>query len=175
VLGRGLVPRLSIGTSQLSILPSCSLPVSDRGEVNGEVAASDAAGSRGLILLNSLCAECRCRLQRRLARDAPADAFAVAKKRPPNRGFDDIVDVTSHRSPSRRTSNSTQTGAIRSHASRRSGEPWAADTAAGSGPRGDISLHIDTITVDNNLSAATASEPTSRRTSVQEQWKGDLP
>jgi hypothetical protein len=55
-LGRGLVPRLSIGTLQLSIrcssihfLPSRSLPVSRAGEFEGRVAAPDAAaGSRSL-------------------------------------------------------------------------------------------------------------------------------
>jgi hypothetical protein len=56
VLGRGLVPRLSIGTLQLSIrcssihfLPSRSLPVSGAGEFEGRVAAPDVvAGSRSL-------------------------------------------------------------------------------------------------------------------------------
>ena len=55
VLGRGLVPRLSIGTLQLSIrcssihfLPSRSFPVSDVGEFKGKVAALDAGGSSGL-------------------------------------------------------------------------------------------------------------------------------
>jgi hypothetical protein len=57
VLGSGLVPRLSIGTLQLSIrcssihfLPSRSFPVSGVGEFEskGKVAALDAGGSRGL-------------------------------------------------------------------------------------------------------------------------------
>jgi hypothetical protein len=55
VPGRGLVPRLSIGTLQLSIrcssihfLPSRSLPVSFAGEYEGKIAAPDAAGSRGV-------------------------------------------------------------------------------------------------------------------------------
>jgi hypothetical protein len=54
VLGRGLVPRLSIGTLQLSIrcssihfLPSRSFPVSGVGE--GKIAALDAGGSRGCL------------------------------------------------------------------------------------------------------------------------------
>src|SRR5258705_4855322 len=49
---------------------------------------------------NRICAECGCRLQRRLARNKPADAFAVAKQRPPDRSLDDVINVTSHRSPS---------------------------------------------------------------------------
>jgi hypothetical protein len=55
VLGRGLVPRLSIGTLQLSIrcssihfLPSRSFPVSDRGVLEGKLAAFDVGGSSGL-------------------------------------------------------------------------------------------------------------------------------
>jgi len=54
VLGRGLVPRLSIGTLQLSIrcssihfLPSRSFPVSVVGEFKGKVAAFDVGGSSG--------------------------------------------------------------------------------------------------------------------------------
>jgi hypothetical protein len=52
VLGRGLVPRLSIGTLQLSIrcssihfLPSRSFPVSDGGVFEGKLAAFDAGRS----------------------------------------------------------------------------------------------------------------------------------
>jgi hypothetical protein len=52
-LSRGLVPRLSIGTLQLSIrcssihfLPSRSFPVSDAGAFKGKIAAL-MAGSRG--------------------------------------------------------------------------------------------------------------------------------
>jgi len=55
VLGRGLVPRLSIGTLQLSIrcssihfLPSRSFPVSDRGVFDGKLAALDVGRSSGL-------------------------------------------------------------------------------------------------------------------------------
>jgi hypothetical protein len=55
MLGRGLVPRLSIGTLQLSIrcssihfLPSRSLPVSDRSVFDGKLAAFDVGGSSGL-------------------------------------------------------------------------------------------------------------------------------
>src|SRR4030081_982303 len=55
-----------------------------------------------MTLPEGLCAERRCRLQCRFTRTVPADAFAVAKKRPPNRSLDDVVNVTSHRSPSLR-------------------------------------------------------------------------
>jgi hypothetical protein len=55
VPGRDLIPRLSIGTLQLSIryssihfLPSRSFPVSDVGELEGRVAALDTGGSRGI-------------------------------------------------------------------------------------------------------------------------------
>jgi hypothetical protein len=55
VLGRGLVPRLSIGTLQLSIrcssihlLPSRSFPVSDGGVFEGKLAAFDVGRSSGL-------------------------------------------------------------------------------------------------------------------------------
>jgi len=55
VLGRALVPRLSIGTLQLltrcssiPFLPSRSFPVSDVGEFKGKGAALDAGGSSGL-------------------------------------------------------------------------------------------------------------------------------
>lgn len=54
-LGRGLVPRLSIGTLQLSVrcssihfLPSRSFPVSEAGEFKRKVAALGAGGSSGL-------------------------------------------------------------------------------------------------------------------------------
>jgi len=58
VLGRGLAPRLSTGTLQLSIrcssihfLPSRSFPVSGVGkfEFKGKIAALDAGGSRGSL------------------------------------------------------------------------------------------------------------------------------
>jgi hypothetical protein len=52
-----------------------------------------------------ICGRCRCGFQRRFARDVPTDPFAVAKKRPSNRSLDDIVNVTSHRSPSLRNGN----------------------------------------------------------------------
>jgi hypothetical protein len=55
VPGLDLIPRLSIGTLQLSIrcssihfLPSRSFPVSDVGELEGRVAAPDTGGSRGI-------------------------------------------------------------------------------------------------------------------------------
>jgi hypothetical protein len=55
VLGRGLGPRLLIGTLQLSIrcssihfLPSRSFPVSKVGEFEGKIVALDAGGSSGL-------------------------------------------------------------------------------------------------------------------------------
>jgi hypothetical protein len=60
VLGRGLVPRLSIGTLQLSIrcssihfLPSRSFPVSGGGVFEGKLAAFDAGGSSGLSWANA--------------------------------------------------------------------------------------------------------------------------
>jgi hypothetical protein len=53
-LGRGFIPRLSVGTLQLSIrcssihfLPSRSLPVSGL-EFEGNITAPDAVGARGL-------------------------------------------------------------------------------------------------------------------------------
>jgi hypothetical protein len=55
VPGRDLVPRLSIGTLQLSIrcssihfLPSRSFPVSEAGEFEDRVAAPDTGGSRDI-------------------------------------------------------------------------------------------------------------------------------
>jgi hypothetical protein len=55
VPGADLVPRLSIGTLQLSIrcssihfLPSRSFPVSEAGEFEGRVAAPDTGGSRDI-------------------------------------------------------------------------------------------------------------------------------
>jgi len=60
VLGRGLVPRLSIGTLQLSIrcssihfLPSRSFPVSDGGVFEGKLAAFDAGRSSSLSWANA--------------------------------------------------------------------------------------------------------------------------
>jgi len=60
VLGRGLVPRLSIGTLQLSIrcssihfLPSRSFPVSDGGAFEGKLAAFDTGRSSGLSWANA--------------------------------------------------------------------------------------------------------------------------
>jgi len=57
VLGRGLVPRLSIGTLQLSIrcssihfLPSRSFPVSDGGVFEGKLAAFEVGRSSCLSL-----------------------------------------------------------------------------------------------------------------------------
>lgn len=55
MLGRGLVPRLSIGTLQLSIrcssihfFPSRSFPVSDGGVFECKLAAFDAGRSSGV-------------------------------------------------------------------------------------------------------------------------------
>jgi len=60
VPGRGLVPRLSIGTLQLSIrcssihfLPSRSFPVSDGGVFEGKLAAFDVGRSSGLSWANA--------------------------------------------------------------------------------------------------------------------------
>ena len=44
-----------------------------------------------------ICGRCRCGFQRRFARNIPT--FAVAKELPPNRSLEDVVNVTSHRSP----------------------------------------------------------------------------